>query len=255
VGADVPPRTNAVLVTGGRWHDFEYARAQLLVRLAEYGHVRTTWSPDYSCLEALADADLLVTYTCDLRPTPEQQQALVAFVERGGRWLALHATNSAIDPPEAGGPRIFTTPRVLGPVADVLGTQFLAHPPIAPFTVEVTRPHHPMVAGIGSFEITDELYVCEHHGEIEVLLHTDFNGPCRGFAEGEPDDRVQRPVLYFRPFGAGTVCYFTLGHCRGRFDVQDLGIEDLGRTDRVAWEVPEYRVLLDRCVGWGVSPG
>ena len=46
---------------------------------------------------------------------------------------------------------------------------------------------------------------------------------------------------------------FTLGHCRGRWDVQDLGFEeDLGVTDRVAWEPEEYRLLLQRLVSWAV---
>ena len=46
-------------------------------------------------LDAIERADLLVTYTSNVRSGPAQQDALVHFVERGGRWLALHGTNSA----------------------------------------------------------------------------------------------------------------------------------------------------------------
>lgn len=239
---------SAVLVCGGRWHDFDYARLQILSELARHERVRTRVFEDYRCPDALHTADVLVTYTCDIRPTPAQQQTLADFVARGGRWLALHATNSAIDPPAPEGPRMFRTPRVLGAAATVLGSQFLGHPKIASYQVEVTDPDHPLVAGVPSFEVSDELYVSELHGPIEVLLHTRFSGDCPGFEEGHGYGDERRPVLYLRRYGSGEVCYCTLGHCRGRFDVRDLGVEDTGRVDRGSWATPEFRTVLSRCV-------
>jgi len=247
------PPIRVVLVCGGRWHDFDYARLELLRVLGADERVRTRVFEDYDCLQAIEAADLLVTYTCDVRPDAEQQAALVAFVERGGRWLALHGTNAAIDPP--GADRRFSTPRVLGPVAGLLGSQFLGHPPIAPYTVQVSDPGHPLVQGIRPFEVTDELYVSELHPPHQLLLHTVFAGECTGFTEGhgDPDLPAIQPVLYLRPHGAGTVCYFTLGHCRGRWDLQDLRVPDLGRVDRGSWVVPEFRTVLERCVRWGLD--
>jgi hypothetical protein len=160
------PPGDTALVCGGRWHDFAYAREQLLGELGEV----PAW-PDYDF--DLGATTALVTYTCDVRPDARQQRALVDFVRRGGRWLALHATFAAIDPPTPGGPRVFRTPDVLGPVADVLGSRFLGHPPIAPYRVEITAPEHALVAGVGPFEVSDEQYVCEAHGELEVLAHTE----------------------------------------------------------------------------------
>jgi len=244
-------RVDAVLVCGGKWHDFDYARHQLLGALGDWERVRTRVFEDYSGLDALRRADLLISYTCDVRPTTGQQDALAGFVEDGGRWLALHGTHSAIDPPD-GSPN-YRTPRVLGKVADVLGGQFLAHPPITPYTVHVTAPDHPLVAGVGPFEVRDELYVLELHPPIEVLLHTRFTGACRGFEEGQVTDDEPRPVLYLKRSGRGTVCYFTLGHCRGRFDVQDLGVDDLGRRDFGSWPAPEFRAVLGRCLAWAIT--
>jgi type 1 glutamine amidotransferase len=243
---------DAVLVCGGQWHDFDYARLQLLDALAQWEQVRTRVFENYASLDALQRADLLVTYACNLRPIGTQQDALVNFVERGGRWLALHGTNSPIDPPDASSP-VFRTPRALGPVANVLGSQFLGHPPIAPYTVEITAPDHPLVAGLEPFEASDELYVSELHPPLEVLLHAQYTGVSRGFAEGTVTDDEPQPVLYLRRSGGGTVCYFTLGHCRGRFDVQDLGKEDLGRRDFGSWVVPEFRTVLGRCLHWAVT--
>jgi type 1 glutamine amidotransferase len=245
-------RRDAVVVCGGQWHDFDYARLQLLDALAQWEQVRTRVFENYASLDALQRADLLVTYACNLRPIGTQQDTLVNFVERGGRWLALHGTNSPIDPPDASSP-VFRTPRALGPVAKVLGSQFLGHPPIAPYTVEITAPDHPLVAGLEPFEARDELYVSELHPPLEVLLHTQYTGSSRGFAEGTVTDDEPQPVLYLRRSGAGTVCYFTLGHCRGRFDVQDLGKEDLGRRDFGSWVVPEFRTVLGRCLQWAVT--
>ncbi|KDN77331.1 hypothetical protein DF19_12350 [Streptomyces olindensis] len=248
-------RLDAVLVCGGRWHDVDFARLRLLELLADQPRVRTRVYQDYDCLPALEAADLLVTYTCDVRPDTGQREALAHFVERGGHWLALHGTNSVIEPPTPGGPRLFTTPRLLGELSGVLGSQFLAHPPIEPYEVRVTRPDHPLVAGIGPFTVTDELYVCELHGEPEVLLHAEYTGPCRGFAEGDTAalDDAPRPVLYLKRHGRGEVCYFTLGHCRGRYDMQDLGVADTGRVDRGPWEAPEFRTVLRRCLERAVS--
>jgi type 1 glutamine amidotransferase len=245
-------RVDAVLVCGGRWHDFDYARYELLGLLGAREQVRTQVFGDYACGPALSRADLLISYTCDVRPSVVEAGALASFVARGGRWLALHGTHSAIDPPAVSG-GVYRTPRVLGRFAEVLGGQFLAHPPIAPYTVHVTSPSHPLVAGVPPFEVRDELYVCELHPPLEVLLHARFTGECRGFEEGHVTDDEPRPVLYLKRTGQGTVCYFTLGHCRGRFDVQDLGVDDLGKRDFGSWPVPEFRTVLERCVDWAVS--
>jgi uncharacterized protein len=83
-----------------------------------------------------------------------------------------------------------------------------------------------------------------------VLLQTRYSGTCRGFELGSTTDDEPRPVLYRKPSGAGEVCYFTLGHCRGRYDVQDLGKPDLGRRDRDSWAIPEFRLVLARTLAW-----
>lgn len=145
------------------------------------------------------------------------------------------------------------TPRTLGDLPEVLGSQFLGHPPIAPYLVEITAPDHPFVVCVEPFEVTDELYISELHPPFEVLAHTRFVGESTGFEEGHTTVDEPRPVLYLKDHGSGTVCYFTLGHCRGRFDVQDLGIDDLGRVDLGSWAVPEFHTILRRCLAWAVT--
>lgn len=243
-------RIEAVLVCGGSWHDFDYARLCLLAELGAHDRVRTRVYQDYDCLAAISEADVLITYTCNCVPSAEQRTALTTFVAAGGRWLALHGTNSAIEPL---GAHRFATPRSFGELAPVLGSQFLGHPPIGPYRVELTEPDHPLVRGLATFEVTDELYISELHPPLRVLAHTRYLGDAPGFEEGRTVRDEPRPVLYLKESGAGTVCYLTLGHCRGRFDLQDLGVDDLGVTDRGSWEVTEYRTILRRCLDWAVT--
>jgi hypothetical protein len=70
----------AHLVCGGVFHDFDFARLELLKLLAERAHVRTTVAQDYSDLTSLRGSEVLVTYTCNVTPTVEQVAALRAFM-------------------------------------------------------------------------------------------------------------------------------------------------------------------------------
>jgi type 1 glutamine amidotransferase len=233
------------LVTGGRWHDFDYARARLHEALASHP-VEIVDEPSWPV--ELDPSDVLVSYTCDLRPDPAAERAFVEFVEQGGRVLALHATNSALDAPAPGGPRVFGTPDAFPAMSVVLGSRFLAHPPVAPYRVEITAPDHPLVAGIEAFETRDELYVCQLFGPLDVLLHTRFSGDCPSFPLGTVIDDDLRPVLYLRRSGAGEVVYLTLGHCRSLAELHQLGKADATEDDHGSWELPEFRTLLGRCL-------
>jgi hypothetical protein len=245
-------RINVALVCGGRWHDFDYARLRLLQWLGEHDSVRCAVYSDFSEIEEICAADAVIAYTCDVRPTAVQSIALRDRVSGGGRLLALHATNSAIDAPEPGAERVFTTPDVMPEFSALLGNRFLAHPKIAPFLIEVAQPDHPLVTGIKDFTTTDEIYVSRLASDLEVILDVAFDGPCQGFAEQAAPGQTRHPVLFTRPQGLGTVTTFTLGHCRGRFDIADQGVADLGHVDRVAWESEEFLELMRRCVGWAV---
>ena len=77
----------------------------------------------------------------------------------------------------------FRAPDVLGPVSEVLGSRFLAHPPIAAYQVDVVS-NSQLVAGLSSFSTTDELYISALYPPLRVLLQTRYSGPCRGFELG-----------------------------------------------------------------------
>ncbi len=179
-------RIDAYLVCGGKYHDFDFARLAMLQLLAEDDHVRTQVGQDYNELDRITAADFIVTYTCDVRPDAEQQEAIRTWVENGGRWLALHGTNCALEPPseETGG--LYSTPRAFPMWAETLGSQFISHPPMEPYVVHQSpgAATDPLVAGIDRLEARDELYLMEHHGDVTPLLETRWTGSTRGFVEG-----------------------------------------------------------------------
>jgi len=240
----MPGPVRAHLVCGGKYHDFDYARVELLKLLGEDPDVRTEVAADYRDLDALGRADFLVTYTCDVRPSLAEEEALAAFVGGGGRWLALHGSNSFLDFT----PRGVAAPRAHPLLARVLGSQFVAHPPIQPYRVDVADPGHPLTRGIEPFEADDELYLCEWHGEQHVLLETRFAGEAPGFVESRWPDAAH-PVMYLHPYERGEVLYLTLGHCRGRWDMRPL-IPEYPKVERCSWQLPVYHELLRRGLRW-----
>ena len=132
-------RKDVYLVCGGKYHDFDFARLELLKLLAEHDVVRVKVANDYSDVEAMCQADLLVSYTCDEVPDMAGQARLKSYVEEGGKWFALHGTNSVLEW-LSHDPALLRAPRDNKDFMEVLGSQFLAHPPIEPYRVEVTKP-------------------------------------------------------------------------------------------------------------------
>src|SRR2546421_3352773 len=131
-----------------------------------------------------------------------------------------------------------------------LGSQFMAHPPLGNFLVQVTDPSHPLVRSIEPFIVNDELYLSELHGHNHVLLHTQYNGKAqRGFAERGWFSDEPRPVLYLHAHGKGEVLYFTLGHCRSRFDMQPF-MAEYPTIERCSWQSPVYYEILARGIRW-----
>lgn len=250
--ADPATRVDGWLVAGGRYHDVDFARRQLLDLLGEHDHVRVRVDAGYEDTSTLDDATFLVSYTCDVRPSEPAQRAIRSWVERGGRWLALHGTNAALDLPRPDG---VEAPRCFPIWADTLGSQFVAHPPIAPYPVELSDPDHWLVTGIEPFETDDELYLMEHADEagLHPLLHTRWRGEATGFAEADwTADSDRRLVQYLRPLGDGAVLYNTLGHCRGHWDMAPL-MAHYPRVERCSWDVPQYHELLRRALRWAIE--
>lgn len=238
-------RIDCVLIAAGKYHDIDFARLELLKLLGENERIRVRVFEDYSDLEAIRAARFLVSYTCEVIPSQAEQQALRQWVEQGGRWYALHGTNSVLQFLDNG---LVDTPDSAPAFMELLGSQFASHPPIEPFRVDVAQPEHPLVAGIEPFEVTDERYLMDMKAEVEVLLDTEFEGETPGFVRDQWQ-RQRHPVLYLRRVGEGAVLYLTLGHCRGHYDLLPL-MDYWPQVDRCAWDSPIFYELLRRGLHW-----
>ncbi len=248
---------NAYLVCGGLYHDMDYARLELLKLLGEHDRVRVRVGEDYRDHEAISAADFLVTYTCNVTPKPDEFGGLERFLAGGRRWLALHGTNSVLKFLRGRG---WDAPREAPQFHDMLGSRFLAHPPLSPYRVQISDPQHPLVAGLEPFEVDDELYLCEYHGESKALLHTHFRGEAPGFVArswpqepaGGGADGDRQLVMYLHRHGGGEVLYCTLGHCRGKYDMRPM-IAEYPTMERGSWKLPVFYELLRRGLRWAAG--
>jgi len=94
------------------------------------------------------------------------------------------------------------------------GGQFVAHPGgITEYTVRVTRPDDPVMAGIADFTMRSEQYYLHTDPSNEVLAETVFTGEHAPWIEG-----CVMPVVWRRRYGAGRVFYSALGHVAEDFD-------------------------------------
>ncbi len=225
-----PVQANLVCGSPTRNHDFDFARRKLLDVLYEAGGIRTDVFNNYDDGAALEAGDLLVTYTSRVPVGQEQSAALRRFLEGGGRWFAIHASNSVLDNPH---------------LPASLGSRFITHPPYMRYSVSITKPDDPLLAGIEPFELDDELYVIEPHADFEVLLHTHWGGE----AMGQTFDEAFRPLMYRHPVGAGGVLYLALGHCNRPFDRPRPDMPD-SPDRRGPWSLPAFQELITRGIAW-----
>ena len=94
------------------------------------------------------------------------------------------------------------------------GGQFVAHPGgILDYTVRITRPDDPVMAGIPDFTMRSERYYMHTDPSNEVLADTVFTGEHAPWTAG-----CVMPVVWKRRHGAGRVFYSALGHVAADFD-------------------------------------
>lgn len=115
----------------------------------------------------------------------------------------------------------------------MVGGQWVAHPGnIIDYTVEITRPDDPIMAGVGNFAYRSEQYYMHVDPSNEVLATTTFTGEHAPWIAG-----VVMPVVWKRRHGAGRVFYSSLGHQAKEFDH------------------PEMATILRRGINWAAREG
>ena len=234
-------KINAYLVAAGMYHDIDFARQEIQKLLLEHPNIRTRVAADFHDVEGIRASDFLITYTCNLMPTEEEQKALVGYIKGGGKWFALHGTNSILEFTENGVDAPETAPVVM----ELLGSQFMAHPPIRLFTVKTEAKNHELVKGVGEFDTDDEQYLCKMHGDHELLMYSEYSGTCEGWINSDFNNDEKRAVYYIKRTGDGEVLYLNLGHCRGHWDMTPVA-DYYPEIEKGSWDRPQYYELLRR---------
>lgn len=266
----------AHLITGGfppgstAGHDMDFARLQLLQKLGAVDNLTVTTANDFQDVERwLAGTDFLITYVAGPYPTESGNRALLAWLEGGGRWLALHGTSGgkAVKTEHDGRP---VKKMVKGEHHQTLGCFFLNHPPLRAFEVSVTGDHRVTRNLPTRFTVRDELYLIEllDPSASRILLTTELaedpSPPGFGFfydvdTSVQPDGKT-RALAYARPMGRGEVVYIGLGHCHtgraGSPSPVDTSIDPQGVMPpafRGVWETEAFALLMQNAIAWGTE--
>ena len=158
--------------------------APLARRGIQLTHVMT---PEEALTPAkLAHYDALMIYANHKTITPEQEKALLDFVEGGKGLVAIHCASF-----------MFTESERYIPL---IGGQFLRHG-TGEFTAEIVNPDHPAITGVKPFKTWDETYV-----------HTRHNPVNRTVLMERVDEEGREPYTWVRTQGKGRVFYTAYGH-------------------------------------------
>src|SRR5436305_4490199 len=112
--------------------------------------------------KTLAGYDGLVIYANTTRIAPEQEKALLDFVEGGKGFIPLHCASYCFQ----------NSPKYIA----LVGAQFQRHG-TGTFRTTIAEPNHPIMKGFGGFESWDETYVHTKHNEKDrtVLEYREEN--------------------------------------------------------------------------------
>ncbi|HJT31816.1 MAG TPA: ThuA domain-containing protein, partial [Pirellulales bacterium] len=196
------PRPHALVLIGDGPHEPGHVEAGLRPAFAATGVV-PHFAVDVRALTAenLARVPLLVILRDGMqRPnsdpgshykwmTPEQERAVVEFVERGGGFVNLH--NSMGLYPDG------------GPYLKLVGGRYIGHGPLERFRVEVVDRNHPITRGVEDFSVADEQHTPPYDNDrVHLLL------------KNRSDDGREAAAGWCYEPGRGRLVHLANGHTR-----------------------------------------
>jgi putative membrane-bound dehydrogenase-like protein len=182
-----PPPLN-VLFLGDNGHHRPAERFRQLAPALAKRNVRLVYTDRPADLNAanLAKYDALVIYANTDRITPEQEKALLGYVEGGKGLVPLHCASFCF----------LNSPKYIA----LVGAQFRSHG-TGVFRTTVAAPDHPVMKDFSGFASWDETY-----------LHHKHNPKGRVVLEYRIDGDVKEPWTWVRTQGKGRVFYTAWGH-------------------------------------------
>ncbi len=198
---------SALLVWGG-WSGHEPEKGvQLFAPFLESQGYQTTISDTldiYTDEATMSKMDLIVPIWTMGTITKEQESGLLAAVKAGSGLAGWHGcmADSFRQNPE---------------YQFMVGGQWVAHPGnIYDYTVNISKPDDPIVAGLADFQMHSEQYYMHVDPMVEVLATTTFTGEHAPWIDG-----CVMPVVWKKRWGQARVFYSSLGHVRSDFEVPE----------------------------------
>ena len=224
VGAAVaqPPKPLKVLFLGDTGHHRPADRYRQLEPAFAARGIELTYTDKSDALsdKTLTGYDALIIYANTTRITPEQEKALLDFVESGKGFVPLHCASYCF----------LNSPKYI----DLVGAQFQRHG-AGTFTTTVAAPDHPVMRGYKGFESWDETYV-----------HTKHNEKDRTVLEYRVEGDRKEPWTWVRTQGKGRVFYTAWGHDHRTFG--NPGFQELVERG-LRWAVGQDPTTVTRPAG------
>ncbi len=199
---------SALLVWGG-WEGHEPEKGAKLFApfLEEHGY-RTTVAPTldiYLDEATMSSLDLIVPIWTMGTITEAQEKALLRTVRAGCGLAGWHGCMA-------------DSFRQSTEYQFMVGGQWVAHPGgIIDYTVHISQPADPIVAGLTDFAMHSEQYYMHVDPSNEVLATTTFTGEHEAWTTG-----CVMPVVWKKRWGQGRVFYSSLGHVNSDFTVPEV---------------------------------
>ena len=184
---DAAPAKLNILFLGDNGHHQPALRFRQLAPVMAARGIDLTYTDKADALnpKTLAGYDGLVVYANTTTITPEQEKALLDYVEGGKGFIPLHCASYCF----------LNSPKYIA----LVGGQFKSHQ-TGIFRPKIVDASHPAMRGVGEFEAWDETY--EHHrlaDDRHVLMVRESG-------------KKREPWTWVRAQGKGRVFYTASGH-------------------------------------------
>jgi uncharacterized protein len=187
--AEPPTKPLTVLFLGDKGHHRPADRAPQLIPVLATRGIDVTYTEAMSDLNptTLAKYDVLMIYANTERISPEQEKALLDYVENGGGFAPIHCASYCF---------FRNSPKYIA----LVGAQFKSHE-TGEFDVKVVDANHPITKELELFRTWDETYVHHMHNEKDRMV-----------LEVRDEKGRDEPWTWVRTQGKGRIFYTAYGH-------------------------------------------
>ena len=208
-------------VPGGKTHilylsgDGTHGSLEVAAILRKFLEVRhdyfITYTEDYSILSrSLEKYDIILINNIPPHLTEEELNGFSKAIKEGKPFLGLHAASAFYNLNEQGKEVFF----------DIIGAEFITHPPIHDFEVNIKQPNTLITKNLPDFNIYDEMYFFKNQKpDNDILMSATYKRGVIGFNKNWEEKRTEiagnTPLTWTRQYGKGKVFYTSLGHSVG----------------------------------------